>query len=60
MIKLDYLKLGQLPSLLFFENHPLWLEEDAGYRSKKTDPDPDFKNVKKLDKAVNNFSPFKN
>jgi N-acetyl-anhydromuramyl-L-alanine amidase AmpD len=37
-----------------FENHPLWLEKDAGYRTKKTDPGPEFmfevrKAVKDLD-----------
>ncbi|WP_373516744.1 peptidoglycan recognition family protein [Pricia sp.] len=25
-----------------FENHPLWLEKDDGYRTKKTDPGQDF------------------
>jgi N-acetyl-anhydromuramyl-L-alanine amidase AmpD len=25
-----------------FENHPLWLEKDAGYRTEKTDPGEDF------------------
>jgi len=25
-----------------FENHPLWLEKDDGYRTKKTDPGEDF------------------
>lgn len=25
-----------------FEDHPLWLEKDDGYRTKKTDPGPDF------------------
>ena len=37
-----------------FENHPLWLEQDPGYRTKKTDPGPEFmfevrKAVKDLD-----------
>lgn len=27
-----------------FEEHPLWLEKDAGYRTEKTDPGPDFMN----------------
>lgn len=27
-----------------FENHPLWLEKDAGYRTEKTDPGEDFIN----------------
>ncbi len=26
----------------YFENHPLWLEKDDGYRTKKTDPGKDF------------------
>ena len=25
-----------------FEGHPLWLEKDAGYRTEKTDPGPEF------------------
>ncbi|MEO9513190.1 MAG: peptidoglycan recognition family protein [Flavobacteriaceae bacterium] len=37
-----------------FENHPLWLEVDEGYRTEKTDPGVDFmkkvrKNTKKFD-----------
>ncbi|MEH6759620.1 MAG: peptidoglycan recognition family protein [Maribacter arcticus] len=37
---IDYL-IGHYEYTLF-ENHPLWLEKDAGYRTKKTDPGPDF------------------
>ena len=40
-----------------FENHPLWLETDDGYRTKKTDPGEDFiKNVRKATKNLN-FKP---
>ena len=43
---IDYL-IGHYEYTLF-ENHPLWLEKDAGYRTKKTDPGPDFMlNVRK-------------
>lgn len=49
---IDYL-IGHYEYTLF-ENHPLWLEKDTGYRTKKTDPGPDFmlevrKAVKDLD-----------
>ncbi|WP_339627242.1 peptidoglycan recognition family protein [uncultured Maribacter sp.] len=49
---IDYL-IGHYEYTLF-ENHPLWLEKDAGYRTKKTDPGSDFmfevrKAVKDLD-----------
>ena len=49
---IDYL-IGHYEYTLF-ENHPLWLEKDAGYRTKKTDPGPEFmfevrKSVKDLD-----------
>ncbi|TVZ14247.1 N-acetylmuramoyl-L-alanine amidase [Maribacter sp. MAR_2009_72] len=33
-----------------FENHPLWLEKDEGYRTIKTDPGDDF--MKKVRRAV--------
>jgi len=41
----------------FFENHPLWLEKDSGYRTVKTDPGADF--MEKVRNAVNdlNFKP---
>ena len=41
-----------------FENHPLWLERDKGYRTKKTDPGEDF--MRKVRKAVKdlNFKPL--
>lgn len=41
-----------------FENHPLWLEQDSGYRTVKTDPGPDF--MEKVRKAVGdlNFKPL--
>jgi N-acetyl-anhydromuramyl-L-alanine amidase AmpD len=45
---IDYL-IGHYEYTLF-ENHPLWLEKDAGYRTKKTDPGPDF--MKKIRKSV--------
>tara|TARA_R110000823_G_scaffold5182_4_gene20604 strand:- start:184 stop:855 length:672 start_codon:yes stop_codon:yes gene_type:complete len=49
---IDYL-IGHYEYTLF-ENHPLWLEKDSGYRTKKTDPGSDFmfevrKAVKDLD-----------
>ncbi|MGB3145695.1 MAG: peptidoglycan recognition family protein [Maribacter sp.] len=37
---IDYL-IGHYEYTLF-ENHPLWLEKDDGYRTKKTDPGTDF------------------
>ncbi|WP_036147423.1 N-acetylmuramoyl-L-alanine amidase [Maribacter sp. Hel_I_7] len=37
-----------------FENHPLWLEKDEGYRTVKTDPGPDFMN--NVRKAVKNLN----
>lgn len=37
-----------------FEGHPLWLEVDDGYRTKKTDPGMDF--VKKVLKATKRFN----
>lgn len=43
---IDYL-IGHYEYTLF-ENHALWLEKVAGYRTKKTDPGPDFMlNVRK-------------
>lgn len=33
-----------------FEDHPLWLEKDSGYRTVKSDPGPEF--MKKVRKAV--------
>lgn len=39
---IDYL-IGHYEYTLF-ENHPLWLEKDEGYRTKKTDPGVDFMN----------------
>ncbi|UWX56540.1 N-acetylmuramoyl-L-alanine amidase [Maribacter litopenaei] len=41
-----------------FENHPLWLEQDEGYRTQKTDPGTDFMN--KVRNAVKelNFKPL--
>lgn len=38
----------------FFENHPLWLEVDDGYRTEKTDPGMDF--VEKVRKATKKFN----
>nr|WP_298998763.1 peptidoglycan recognition family protein [uncultured Allomuricauda sp.] len=41
-----------------FENHPLWLEVDDGYRTTKTDPGPDFmQKVRNATKAFN-FKPL--
>lgn len=37
-----------------FEKHPLWLEVDEGYRTKKTDPGMDF--MKKVRKATKRFN----
>ncbi|MFS4455443.1 N-acetylmuramoyl-L-alanine amidase [Maribacter sp. 2304DJ31-5] len=37
-----------------FENHPLWLEKDDGYRTKKTDPGTDF--MKRVRKAVKDLN----
>lgn len=40
-----------------FEGHPLWLEKDDGYRTKKTDPGPEFmRKVRKATKKLN-FKP---
>ncbi len=41
-----------------FEGHPLWLERDDGYRTKKEDPGPDF--MQKVRKATQqyNFKPI--
>ncbi|ASV32205.1 N-acetylmuramoyl-L-alanine amidase [Maribacter cobaltidurans] len=41
-----------------FEDHPLWLEQDEGYRTQKTDPGTDF--MKKVRNAVKdlNFKPL--
>lgn len=41
-----------------FENHPLWLEQDEGYRTQKTDPGTDF--MQKVRNAVKdlNFKPI--
>lgn len=37
-----------------FENHPLWLEVDDGYRTEKTDPGQEF--MKKVRKATKKFN----
>jgi len=37
-----------------FENHPLWLEVDDGYRTEKTDPGMDF--TEKVRKATKKFN----
>lgn len=37
-----------------FENHPLWLEKDDGYRTEKTDPGHDF--MKKVREATQNLN----
>lgn len=49
---IDYL-IGHYEYTLF-ENHSLWLEKDAGYRTKKTDPGQDFMfEVRKAVKDLN-------
>tara|TARA_R110000751_G_scaffold126515_1_gene228397 strand:- start:4463 stop:5125 length:663 start_codon:yes stop_codon:yes gene_type:complete len=49
---IDYL-IGHYEYALF-ENHPLWLEQDEGYRTKKTDPGTAFMNdVRKAVKDLN-------
>ncbi|APA65915.1 N-acetylmuramoyl-L-alanine amidase [Maribacter sp. 1_2014MBL_MicDiv] len=49
---IDYL-IGHYEYTLF-ENHPLWLEKDEGYRTKKTDPGTAFMNdVRKAVKDLN-------
>lgn len=54
--EIDYL-LGHYEYTLF-ENHPLWLEQDSGYRTVKTDPGPEF--MERVRKAVTdlNFKPI--
>ena len=37
-----------------FEDHPLWLEKDDGYRTQKTDPGSDF--MQKIRKATKNLN----
>ena len=37
-----------------FEGHPLWLEVDEGYRTKKTDPGDDF--MRKVRRATKSFN----
>ncbi|TDT45226.1 N-acetylmuramoyl-L-alanine amidase [Maribacter spongiicola] len=48
---IDYL-IGHYEYTLF-ENHPLWLETDEGYRTVKTDPGPEF--MENVRKAVKNL-----
>jgi len=49
--EIDYL-IGHYEYTLF-ENHPLWLEKDSGYRTVKTDPGADF--MEKVRKAVDDL-----
>ncbi|MBT8236678.1 MAG: N-acetylmuramoyl-L-alanine amidase [Bacteroidia bacterium] len=43
-----------------FEDHPLWLEVDDGYRTEKTDPGPEFmRNVREATRSFN-FKPVPN
>tara|TARA_R110002051_G_scaffold137916_4_gene210602 strand:- start:27319 stop:27987 length:669 start_codon:yes stop_codon:yes gene_type:complete len=49
---IDYL-IGHYEYTLF-ENHPLWLEKDEGYRTMKTDPGTDF--MKKVRKSVSDLN----
>lgn len=49
---IDYL-IGHYEYTLF-ENHPLWLEVDDGYRTEKTDPGADF--MEKVRKATKRFN----
>lgn len=56
--KIEYL-IGHYEYALF-EGHPLWLEVDKGYRTKKVDPGTDFmKNVRQAVKKFN-FKPIPN
>lgn len=48
---IDYL-IGHYEYTLF-EDHPLWLEKDKGYRTVKTDPGPEF--MQKIRNAVDNL-----
>ena len=48
---IDYL-IGHYEYTLF-ENHPLWLEKDHGYRTIKTDPGPEF--MQRVRAAVTNL-----
>jgi len=50
--KIDYL-IGHY-EYRNFENHPLWLEKDDGYRTKKTDPGVDF--MRKVRQATQNLN----
>ncbi|CAM4319004.1 N-acetylmuramoyl-L-alanine amidase [Zobellia roscoffensis] len=55
---IDYL-IGHYEYTLF-DNHPLWLEKDQGYRTTKTDPGEDFmKKVRQATKNLN-FEPVPN
>ncbi|WP_047245350.1 peptidoglycan recognition protein family protein [Maribacter thermophilus] len=49
---IDYL-IGHYEYTLF-EGHPLWLEKDKGYRTKKTDPGEDF--MRKVRKEVKDLN----
>ncbi|HSP12885.1 MAG TPA: peptidoglycan recognition family protein [Salegentibacter sp.] len=40
-----------------FENHPLWREEDSGYRTQKTDPGEDFMDAVRKSTKNFNFKP---
>lgn len=51
--KIDYL-IGHYEYTLF-EEHPLWLEIDDGYRTEKTDPGVDFMNTIKSSTADLNW-----
>lgn len=43
-----------------FEGHPLWLEVDEGYRTKKTDPGPEFMDKVRRASKKFNFKPVPN
>ncbi len=43
-----------------FENHPLWLEKDADYRTEKTDPGEDFMAAVRNASGDFNFKPLPN
>lgn len=43
-----------------FENHPFWLEKDQNYRTKKSDPGPEFMNEVRKETQQFNFKPLPN
>ncbi|MGB5321411.1 peptidoglycan recognition protein family protein [Lutimonas sp.] len=53
--KIDYL-IGHF-EYTHFEDHPLWLEIDQGYRTEKTDPGKDFIENIRLSTSFLNWEP---